>query len=48
MIENRTPMKRLGNLEELITPVIMFCADGAGYITGQNLFVDGGVTHYGF
>jgi NAD(P)-dependent dehydrogenase (short-subunit alcohol dehydrogenase family) len=48
MIENRTPMKRLGNLEELITPVIMFCSDGAGYITGQNLFVDGGVTHYGF
>ncbi|AQQ54870.1 SDR family NAD(P)-dependent oxidoreductase [Planococcus lenghuensis] len=48
LLENRTPMKRLGQLDELIAPVLMFCSDGAGYITGQNLFVDGGVTNYGF
>lgn len=48
LLENRTPMKRLGQLEELIAPVVMFCSDGAGYITGQNLFVDGGVTNYAF
>lgn len=48
LIEKRTPMKRLGQLEELVAPVVMFCSDGASYITGQNLFVDGGVTNYAF
>lgn len=48
VIENRTPMKRLGQLNELIAPVIMFCSEDAGYITGQNLFIDGGVTNYAF
>lgn len=46
-IERRTPMGRLGQLEELVAPVVFFCSDGAGYVTGQNLFVDGGTTHYG-
>lgn len=48
MLEKRTPMKRLGKLEELIAPVVMFCSEGASYITGQNLFVDGGVVNYAF
>lgn len=48
LLEKRTPMKRLGKLEELIAPVLMFCSDGASYITGQNLFVDGGVVNYAF
>lgn len=48
LLESRTPMKRLGSLDELIAPVVMFCSDGASYITGQNLFIDGGVTHYAF
>lgn len=46
-LERRTPMGRLGQLEELIAPVVFFCSDGAGYVTGQNLFVDGGTTHFG-
>ncbi|PJZ01676.1 3-oxoacyl-ACP reductase [Bacillus vallismortis] len=48
LLESRTPMKRLGQLEEVIAPVVMFCSDHAGYITGQNLFIDGGVTNYAF
>ena len=48
LLEKRTPMKRLGQLEELVAPTIMFCSDGAGYITGQNLFIDGGVTNMAF
>lgn len=46
-LEHRTPMGRLGQLEELVAPVVFFCSDDAGYVTGQNLFVDGGTTHFG-
>jgi len=48
LLEKRTPMKRLGKLEELVAPVLMFCSETASYITGQNLFVDGGVVNYAF
>lgn len=48
LLESRSPMKRLGQLEEVIVPVVMFCSDRASYITGQNLFIDGGVTNYAF
>jgi NAD(P)-dependent dehydrogenase (short-subunit alcohol dehydrogenase family) len=47
LIEERTSMGRYGRVEELVTPVLFFCSDGSSYITGQNLFVDGGATHYG-
>jgi gluconate 5-dehydrogenase len=47
MIEARTPMKRIGNLEELKTSVLFFAARGSSYVTGQNLFVDGGMTTFG-
>ncbi|PRY09954.1 NAD(P)-dependent dehydrogenase (short-subunit alcohol dehydrogenase family) [Pontibacter ummariensis] len=48
LLERRTPMRRLGQLEELVAPTLMFCSEGASYITGQNLFIDGGVTSYAF
>lgn len=47
LLERRTPMGRIGQLEELVAPVVFFCSDGASYVTGQNLFVDGGTTHFG-
>ncbi|SDO39956.1 NAD(P)-dependent dehydrogenase, short-chain alcohol dehydrogenase family [Paenibacillus sp. yr247] len=47
LIEQRTPMGRFGRLEEMIAPVLFFCSESSGYVTGQNLFVDGGVTHNG-
>lgn len=46
-LERRTPMGRLGQLEELVAPVVFFASQGAAYVTGQNLFVDGGTTHFG-
>lgn len=38
------PMKRYGTSEEIAATVAFFASPGAGYITGQNLRVDGGLT----
>ncbi len=38
------PMGRYGTSAEIAATVSFLAADGAGYITGQNLRVDGGVT----
>ncbi|WP_274654447.1 SDR family NAD(P)-dependent oxidoreductase [Paenibacillus humicola] len=46
VIERRTPMGRYGRLEELIAPVLFFCSDASSYVTGQNLLVDGGASHF--
>ncbi|OIK12342.1 glucose 1-dehydrogenase [Bacillus sp. MUM 13] len=43
-----TPLKRIGELPELIGPAVFFSSDAASYITGQTLFVDGGMTIHGF
>jgi NAD(P)-dependent dehydrogenase (short-subunit alcohol dehydrogenase family) len=38
------PMKRYGTAAEIAATVSFLASDGAGYITGQNLRVDGGIT----
>jgi NAD(P)-dependent dehydrogenase (short-subunit alcohol dehydrogenase family) len=40
----RIPMGRYGRIEEIAAVVAFLASDGAGYITGQNLRVDGGIT----
>jgi len=47
-VESRTPLRRIGRLEELVGPVVFLASDAANYVTGQTLFVDGGMTIYGF
>jgi NAD(P)-dependent dehydrogenase (short-subunit alcohol dehydrogenase family) len=37
------PMKRYGREEEIAATVAFLCGEGAGYITGQNIRVDGGL-----
>jgi gluconate 5-dehydrogenase len=39
----RVPLGRLGRLEDLVGATIFLCSDAAAYVTGQILYVDGGV-----
>jgi NAD(P)-dependent dehydrogenase (short-subunit alcohol dehydrogenase family) len=38
----RTPLKRFGQLEELVGPTIFFASESAAFVNGQTLTVDGG------
>jgi NAD(P)-dependent dehydrogenase (short-subunit alcohol dehydrogenase family) len=40
----RIPLKRYGKTSEISEVVSFLASDGAGYITGQNIRVDGGIT----
>ena len=42
-ILERIPMGRFGTPEDVAEAVIFLCSDGAGYITGQVLTIDGGM-----
>ena len=39
----RTPMKRFGELEELVGAAVFLASDAASFVTGHTLPVDGGV-----
>ena len=41
-IASRTPMRRVGELREIVEPVLFLASDAASYITGVDLRVDGG------
>lgn len=38
------PLKRLGKPEDIAAPALMLASEGASYITGQIIVVDGGLT----
>lgn len=40
----RIPMQRYGKTEEIADVIAFLASSGAGYITGQNIRVDGGIT----
>lgn len=42
--ESRIPLRRLGQAEDVAAAVLWLASEGAGYVTGQTLLVDGGVT----
>ena len=46
MVESHIPMGRAGTSEEMAAVTAFLCSDEAAYITGQTLFVDGGLTLY--
>ena len=41
-ISSRTPMRRLGEVQEVTNAVMFLASDLASYITGVDLLVDGG------
>ncbi len=46
LVENHIPMGRAGDAEEMAAATAFLCSDEARYITGQTLFIDGGLTLY--
>jgi NAD(P)-dependent dehydrogenase (short-subunit alcohol dehydrogenase family) len=42
--KRRIPMGRYGRVSEIAAVVAFLASEGAGYITGQNIRVDGGIT----
>ena len=44
MFKKRIPMERYGTVEEIAKTAAFLLAPDSGYITGQNLRVDGGIT----
>ena len=42
-ILDRIPMGRFGAADEVAEAVLFLCGEGAGYITGQVLTIDGGL-----
>lgn len=45
---SRTPMRRIGEPEEVAAAVAFLCLPAASYITGECIAVDGGFLKYGF
>jgi glucose 1-dehydrogenase len=46
LVTSHIPMGRPGDAEEMASATAFLLSDDAGYITGQTLFVDGGLTLY--
>ena len=45
-VESHIPMGRSGSPEEMAAVAAFLCSDEASYITGQTIFIDGGLTIY--
>jgi NAD(P)-dependent dehydrogenase (short-subunit alcohol dehydrogenase family) len=41
---NKVPLRRMGNPDDIIPAIIFLLSEDAKYITGQNLIIDGGWT----
>ena len=41
---SKTPMNRIGEVEEIVGAVLYLASDASSYITGQVIVIDGGAT----
>jgi NAD(P)-dependent dehydrogenase (short-subunit alcohol dehydrogenase family) len=41
-VMSRTPLKRVGTVEEIADVVAFLCSPKSSYITGETIYVDGG------
>jgi len=44
VMQNQIPLRRLGELNEVVQAVLFLISDAASYITGQSIIVDGGLS----
>jgi NAD(P)-dependent dehydrogenase (short-subunit alcohol dehydrogenase family) len=42
LITSRTPLRRVGGLDEIADPIVWLCSDSSSFVTGAVLSVDGG------
>ena len=40
----RIPLGRIANSKDVVRPVIFFCSDASAFVTGQIMYVGGGIT----
>jgi NAD(P)-dependent dehydrogenase (short-subunit alcohol dehydrogenase family) len=45
-LSGRTPIGRMGTVEELVSTVLFLASDDARYINGETIVMDGGMTGY--
>ncbi|RHT69688.1 SDR family NAD(P)-dependent oxidoreductase [Ruminococcaceae bacterium AM28-23LB] len=43
--ERQHPVGRVGTPQDIAQMVLFLCSDKAGFITGENIYIDGGMTH---
>ena len=41
---DRIPLGRIADPKDIVAPSLFFCSPGASFVTGQTLYVDGGIT----
>jgi NAD(P)-dependent dehydrogenase (short-subunit alcohol dehydrogenase family) len=45
-LSKRTPIGRMGNVEELLSLILFLASDNARYVNGETITMDGGMTGY--
>lgn len=47
MLAANAPLKRIGRVGDCVGPAVFLCSDAAGFVTGQIIYPDGGLTAVG-